>query len=70
MGAIRRSSLQVYLDFMARLKVLEKQRKSLEKDAADTASPFHWAALKAIAEIAIMIASIIRQLKRPKRKKK
>ncbi len=70
MGMLRRSSLQVYMDFMARLKALEKQRKGLEKDAADVSSPIHWAAIKAIAAIALQIAAIVRQLKRPKRKKK
>ncbi len=58
------------MDYLAKLKALEKQRKALEKDAANIDSPFHWAALKAIAEIALTIASIVRRLKRPKRKKK
>jgi len=70
MGMLRRSSLQVYMDYMARLKALEKQRKVLEKDAADVTSPIHWAAIKAIAQIALAIAAIVRQLRRPKRKKR
>jgi len=69
MGSVRRSSLQVYMDYMAELKALENQRRGLEADAANVDSPVHWAAIKAIAEIALAIAAIVRKLKRRKRKR-
>ncbi len=66
----RRSSLQVALDRLNELKRLEKQKKALEKDAADISNPFHFAAIAAVAKIAIAIATIVRAIRRHRPKKK
>ena len=70
MKGIRRSSLQVQLDNIKRLKALEKQKAELEKVAADTSKPIHLAAIVAVAKIALQIATIVRAIKRLTRRKR
>lgn len=69
MGSQRRSSLEVAEAQIAKLNELEKKKARYEKLAADTSKPIHWAAIKAVAAIAIQIASIVKALKRRKKRK-
>lgn len=70
MKGIRRTSLQVQLDNITKLRALEKQKAGLEKIAADTSKPIHLAAILAVAKVALQIATIVRAIKRLTRRKK
>jgi len=68
MGSVRRSSLEVQQDYIKKLTALEKEQARLEKIAADTSKPIHWAAIKAVAIVVAQIASIVRAIKKRRKK--
>ena len=69
MARTRRSSLEVAEERIAKLKSLEAKKAKLEKDyQANIDKPIHLAIAKAIIEVTAMIASIVRLIKRKRRK--
>ncbi len=71
MAKTRRSSLEVTESQLAQLEDLEARKEKLEKLLAKNLhKPIHYALVKAIAEVALMIVSVVRALKRRGKKRK
>jgi len=71
MAKTRRTSLEVTEEQIAKLAELEARKVALEKTLAKNLnSPIHWALVKAIAEIALLIANVVRAIRRRGKKRK
>jgi hypothetical protein len=67
----RRSSHEVTCAQLKELERLEKEKDKLEKDLEKNANkPAHWAIVKGIAEVGLMIASIVKAIKRRNKKRR
>jgi len=67
----RRTSLEVTQAQLRELEQLEKLKAKYEKQLkSDAGKPVHWALIRAIAEVAVSIAAIVKSIKRRSKKRR